>query len=117
MVTVNKLFAGLVSVPVRLAMPTTGMVPAAATDAFTITIMVWPPAIVGALQVTVPAVPGSGPEQLPILVLTDANGSAAGNLVVNVTPLAAMLRLSLICQVNVSIVPTAGPPFWAAPVT
>lgn len=117
MFTVNELFAGLISVPASVAVPVTGMVPAAATDTFTITTMVCPPAMLGALQVIVPTVPGAGPWQLPMLVVTDANGSDGGSVVLNVIPFAAMLRLSLICHVNVSTVPTAGPPFWAAPVT
>lgn len=117
MVTVNELFAGLISVPANVAVPVTGMVPPAATDTFTITTMVCPPAMLGALQVIVPAVPGAGPWQLPMLVVTDANGSDGGSVVLKVTPFAAMLRLSLICHVNVSAVPTAGPPFCAAPPT
>jgi len=51
------------------------------------------------------------------VVLTDWNGNDAGNVVVNVTPFACVLVLFLICQVNVSTVPTAGPPFCAAPPT
>ena len=61
MVTVNELFAGLVSVPLNNADPVTGIVPAAAMFTFTITIIVWPPPIVDALQVIVPEEPVAGP--------------------------------------------------------
>lgn len=117
MVTANELFAGLVSVPLNVAEPVTGMVPAAATVETTVTTIVWPPPIVEAVQVMVPEVPTAGPWQLPIVLLADANVSEGGSVVLNVTRSAAVLRLSLICQVNVSRLPTAGPPFDAAPVT
>jgi len=61
MVTVNELFAGLVSVPLNSADPVTGIVPAAATFTFTTTVIVWPPPIVDALHVMVPEEPGAGP--------------------------------------------------------
>ena len=61
MVTVNELFAGLVSVPLKVAEPVTGMVPAAATVEPTVTTIVWPPPIVDALHVIVPEEPGAGP--------------------------------------------------------
>jgi len=61
MVTVNELFAGLVSVPLKVAEPVTGMVPAAATVEPTVTTIAWPPPIVDALHVIVPEEPGAGP--------------------------------------------------------
>ena len=116
-VTVNELFAGLVSVPLSMADPVTGIVPAAVTATPTVTIIVWPPPRLAALQVTVPAMPPKGATQVPRFVLTESTGSDGGNVVVKTTPVAAKLRLSLTCHVNVSVEPTAGPPFWADPVT
>ena len=117
MVTVNALFAGLVSMPLNVAEPVTGMVPAAATLETTVTTIVCPPPIVDAVQVMVPEEPGTGPWQEPIVVLTDTNANEVGSVVVKLTRLAAVLWLSLICQVNVSRLLTDGPPFCAAPVT
>ena len=65
MTTVAELFAGFVSVPLNVAEPVNGSEPAAATVKFKVTCIVWDPARLAKLQVTVPpAVPGAGPVQL-----------------------------------------------------
>ena len=71
MVTVNALFAGLVSVPLNSADPVTGIVPLAATLTFTITVMVCPPPMLAAEQVIVPEVPGAGPSHVLRVDVTD----------------------------------------------
>ena len=71
MVTVNALFAVLVSVPLNSAVPVTGIVPLAATLTFTITVMVCPVPMLVAEHVIVPDVPGAGPWQVLSVDVTD----------------------------------------------
>ena len=71
MMTVNALFAALVSVPLNVAEPVTGMVPAEATLATTVTNIVCPPPMLDATQVIVPEVPGAGPSQMLRVDVTD----------------------------------------------
>jgi hypothetical protein len=118
MVTVAELLRGFVSVPLKVAEPVNGSEPAAATVKFTVTCIVWLPARLDKLQVTVlPAVPGAGPVQLtPRLLLTELYRTPVGRVVVNTTLLAAVVWLFLTCQLMKSAVLTVGPPFAAAPV-
>ena len=100
MVTVNELFAGFVSVPVKLATPVSAMEPACVAITLTVTVIVALPSRVEALQVTVPpAAPGAGVEQVPRDVLADANCKLGGRLLVKMTALAAVFWLFLICHV------------------
>lgn len=88
MVTVNELFAGFVSVPVKLATPVSAMEPACVAITLSVTVIVELPFSVEALQVTVPpAAPGAGGEQVPRDVLADANCRLGGRLLVNTTAL------------------------------
>lgn len=118
MVTVNELFAGFVSVPLKVATPVAAMEPACVTVTFMVTVIVEPGFNAERLQVTVPpAVPGAGVEQVPSDVLADANCRLGGKLLLKTSAFATVCWLFLICQVYVSADPTAGPPFCADPVT
>lgn len=118
MVTVNELFAGFVSVPLKLATPVSAMEPACVTVTFIVTVIVEPGFNAERLQVTVPpAVPGAGVEQVPSDVLADANCRLGGKLLLKTSAFATVCWLFLICHVYVSADPTAGPPFCAEPVT
>src|SRR5690348_2050839 len=100
MVTVNELFAGFVSVPVKLATPVSAMEPACVGITLIVTVIVEPPFKAEALQVTVPpAAPGAGVVQVPRDVLADENCRLGGRLLVKTTALATVLWLFLICHV------------------
>jgi len=100
MVTVNELFAGFVSVPLKLATPVSAMEPAWVATTFTVTVIVEFPFNAERLHVTVPpAAPGAGVEQVPRDVLADENCRLGGRLVVNTTALATVFWLFLICHV------------------
>lgn len=119
MVTVNVLFAVLVSLPLNEAWPVELNEPVPGTLKLMVTIMVCPAGIVPALQVTVPPLPTAGAVQEPIEVESELNGNPAGRDAVNTTTLAGAFCAFLICQVIVSVVvgPAVGPPFCGDPVT
>src|SRR5215467_2980807 len=84
-----------------------------------VTNSVWPPGRLARLQVSVPPnEPAGTPPQVPWLAAAETNWKLEGSGRENVTFGAAVFPvLFLICQVNVSPVPTLGPPFWAEPFT
>lgn len=99
MVTVNELFAGFESVPVKLATPVSAMEPACVAITLIVTVIVEPPFRVEVLQLTVPpAAPGAGVEQVPRDVLADENCRLGGRLLVKTTALAAVFWLFLIAM-------------------
>lgn len=117
-VTENELFAGLVSVPTKVADPVVVIVPVVLNPTFAVTTIVCPPARLDRLQETFPpAVPGAGPVHDPRLEETDWNTIPGANVVLKLTPLATTFWLSLICQVKVSVPVEDGPPFCADPTT
>ena len=109
----------LVSVPPNVAEPVVEIVPTCNGTKFTVTIMVCPPGKLARLQVSVPPIAFvATPPQVPWLALAETNWKLGGSGRVNTTFGAGVLPvLSLICQVNVSVVPAFGPPLRAEPVT
>ena len=86
MFTVNALFPGLVSVPLKLAEPVFAIEPVCFTVTLMLTTMVWPPGRVAVVHVTLPpSEPGAGPVQLPILLLAEPNCRLDGSVFVKTT--------------------------------
>lgn len=101
MVTENELLAVFESVPLNVADPVVGIVPAIVVVILMVTTIVCPTGKLAVLQVTIPpAVPGAGAEQVPpALAVTEPNLKDEGRVVENTTPFATWLLPFLICQV------------------
>lgn len=120
MVTGNELCCGFRTFAAEVTVPVDVNEPAWDGVALYVTSMVVPPARVGVVQVNVPPRPGGGRTQLPMLVLTlpATSWNDAGRLSSNEAFGAVTLPvLFLICQVNSTLAPTAGPPLFDEPVT